>query len=402
MFTLLVLFSSALMAHSAPVRSARDSGSFQLQNGLDAQKLNAQFKSLTASSNCTDGEQACVSSSFAQCVGGAFQLSPCSSGTICAALPLVNSAGTSITCDTAADAAARIAATGATGGLDGSSSGSNSTSPETSSTTVAATTTTKSHQHTGLTSVTSPATTTTSSNFQLRENALAAQKLNAHFATLAISSPCTDGETACIGSFSGTCKNGTFELKACQTGDLCAAFPLTSGNGTQLQCDSQQDAEARFAAAGVTGGITGFLSSPSPESGSSAVSSSMKTKTKGQSTSTKTPNPAVTSGAGSSSSANSSDFHLQNGLDAQKLNAQFPGLTTTSFCIDGQQACVGNSFAQCVSGKYELTPCSGGLICAALPLVNKVGVSVTCDSQSDAEARITATGATGGLTGAST
>lgn len=43
----------------------------------------------------------------------------CAPSLVCAALPLVNSAGTSITCTTSADAATRIAATGATGGLTG-------------------------------------------------------------------------------------------------------------------------------------------------------------------------------------------------------------------------------------------------------------------------------------------
>lgn len=38
----------------------------------------------------------------------------------CAALPLVNSAGTSVTCVSKADALERIAATGAQGGLTGS------------------------------------------------------------------------------------------------------------------------------------------------------------------------------------------------------------------------------------------------------------------------------------------
>ncbi|KAG8740585.1 hypothetical protein FRC10_004122 [Ceratobasidium sp. 414] len=92
---------------------------FKLQNGLDAQKLNKSFASLTANSKCNDGEQACVNGGFAQCVGGKFQVSQCSGGTKCFALPLVNKAGTSLTCDSQADAQARIAATGATGGLQG-------------------------------------------------------------------------------------------------------------------------------------------------------------------------------------------------------------------------------------------------------------------------------------------
>jgi len=83
------------------------SGNFQQQNKLDAQKLNAQFASLTADSSCTEGQEACVQGQFAQCAGGKFMLSSCGSLT-CVALPLVNSAGTSVTCDTQADAEARI------------------------------------------------------------------------------------------------------------------------------------------------------------------------------------------------------------------------------------------------------------------------------------------------------
>ncbi|KAG6852390.1 hypothetical protein C0991_012484 [Blastosporella zonata] len=89
------------------------SGGFQLQNGKDAKALNDKFASLTASSQCTDGDQACVAGGFAQCVGGKFLITQCARGTVCAALPLVNKPGTSIACTTAADRDARIAATGA-------------------------------------------------------------------------------------------------------------------------------------------------------------------------------------------------------------------------------------------------------------------------------------------------
>ncbi|KIK66674.1 hypothetical protein GYMLUDRAFT_37816 [Collybiopsis luxurians FD-317 M1] len=110
---------SVASASASPAAGAASTGSssasgFQLQNGQDAIKLNSQFASLTPSSPCTDGEQACVDGGFAQCVGGSFQITQCSGGTQCFALPLVNKAGTSITCTTQADANARIAATGAT------------------------------------------------------------------------------------------------------------------------------------------------------------------------------------------------------------------------------------------------------------------------------------------------
>jgi hypothetical protein len=112
--------AAAATAAAAPAAAAADAKPFTLQNGKDAQALNAQFASLTASSSCTNGQQACVQGGFAQCVGSTFQITQCAGGTQCFALPLVNSAGTSITCSTEADATARIAATGATGGLTGS------------------------------------------------------------------------------------------------------------------------------------------------------------------------------------------------------------------------------------------------------------------------------------------
>jgi len=92
-------------------------------------------------------------------------------------------------------------------------------------------------------------------------------------------------------------------------------------------------------------------------------------------------------------------FTLQNGKDAQALNKQFQGLSASSSCNDGQQACVKGQLAQCVGGKFVMTPCAATLQCVALPLVNKPGTSITCDTQQDAESRIGNTGATGGLLG---
>ncbi|KAM6496957.1 proline-rich protein [Amanita muscaria] len=111
------------------------------------------------------------------------------------------------------------------------------------------------------------------------------------------------------------------------------------------------------------------------------------------------PAPSPSPSPSSNTDSTSGDFHLQNGKDAQKLNAEFATLTANSPCTDGENACVGSSFAQCVGGKFVTTPCAGGLMCAALPLVNKPGTSITCTTQADANARIAATGATGGLTG---
>jgi hypothetical protein len=106
------------------------------------------------------------------------------------------------------------------------------------------------------------------------------------------------------------------------------------------------------------------------------------------------------SSAGGYKRAASSSFQLQNGKDAQKLNAEFSTLTASSSCTDGDSACIDKGFAQCSGGKFVVTKCAASTICAALPLVNKPGTSITCTTESDALARIKATGATGGLTGA--
>lgn len=124
-FVTLVLSSFAAALPSLKRRG----GSFALQNGIDAINLNNQFQSLTASSPCTSGN-ACVNGEFAQCVNGQYVLTSCGSGLICAALPLVNSAGTSVTCTTQADLNSRIAATGATAnGTSTTGSPSNVTTP---------------------------------------------------------------------------------------------------------------------------------------------------------------------------------------------------------------------------------------------------------------------------------
>jgi hypothetical protein len=101
-----------------------------------------------------------------------------------------------------------------------------------------------------------------------------------------------------------------------------------------VTCDTQADAEARIANTGATGGLNGKRE----------VAMERRAA-----------------------------FTLQNGKDAQAQNAQFQTLTADSPCTDGQQACVQNQFAQCVGGKFEATPCSGGLQCFALPLVDKAG-----------------------------
>ncbi|KAG1859162.1 hypothetical protein C8R48DRAFT_605879, partial [Suillus tomentosus] len=102
------------------------------------------------------------------------------------------------------------------------------------------------------------------------------------------------------------------------------------------------------------------------------------------------------------SNSTSSFSQQQNGLDAQKLNAQFATMTANDSCTSGAQACISSAFAQCIGSSWDLTPCSSGLSCFALPLVTKAGTSLACDTQSDADARFIGAGVQGGVTGNAT
>ncbi|KDR80530.1 hypothetical protein GALMADRAFT_240832 [Galerina marginata CBS 339.88] len=226
------------------------------------------------------------------------------------------------------------------------------------------------------------------SGFKL-SNGQAAQKLNAKFASLTPNSPCTAGENACIGTAFAQCVDGKFVTQTCGAAPLtCAALPLVNSPGTSITCTTLAEAVARIAATGAAGGLTG--------SGSAASNKSMSSDE-----ATIPPvSPKEPAAPAPKAPASGSGFKLQNGKDAQALNAKFASLTANSACTAGENACVDGNFSQCVSGKFVVIGCSATLTCAALPLVNSRGTSITCTTPADALARIQATGATGGLTGA--
>nr|GAT43686.1 predicted protein [Mycena chlorophos] len=128
----LIALALATAASARPAFQRRQASA--LANGQAAIALNQQFASLTTSSSCTTGEDACVNQKFAQCVGGSFVVQACGPGTICAALPLTSGSGTTIACTTQSDLDARIAATGAT------SSGTTTAAADTTSAAAAAST----------------------------------------------------------------------------------------------------------------------------------------------------------------------------------------------------------------------------------------------------------------------
>ncbi|KAI9445995.1 hypothetical protein H4582DRAFT_1804154 [Lactarius indigo] len=191
------------------------------------------------------------------------------------------------------------------------------------------------------------------------QNGLDAQALNKKFESLTPDSSCTDGETACVKGQLGQCVGGKFALVSCSAPLQCVVLPLLNKPGTSVTCDTPEDAVARIDATGATGGLLGKRATVERRAA----------------------------------------FTLQNGLDAQALNRKFQSLTAGSACKDGETACVKGQLAQCVGGKFAISPCAATLQCVALPLVNKPGTSVTCDTAQDAATRIGATGAKGGVLG---
>ncbi|KIP07371.1 hypothetical protein PHLGIDRAFT_422345 [Phlebiopsis gigantea 11061_1 CR5-6] len=95
-------------------------------------------------------------------------------------------------------------------------------------------------------------------------------------------------------------------------------------------------------------------------------------------------------------------FQTTNALAAQKLNAQFASLTLNDTCADGAQACVQGAFSNCIGGKWLAQQCAGGTTCVVLPLVNKEGTAIACDTQDDAILRMTQAGVDASLFGNNT
>jgi len=88
------------------------------QNGECAQKLNNEFKNLTINDKCKSGDKACISGALAECdVNGAWEVSECSAGSQCFAVPNKKKEGANSKCLTEKDALSQIDASGAKGGI---------------------------------------------------------------------------------------------------------------------------------------------------------------------------------------------------------------------------------------------------------------------------------------------
>ncbi|GJE93370.1 hypothetical protein PsYK624_095290 [Phanerochaete sordida] len=118
----------------------------------------------------------------------------------------------------------------------------------------------------------------TASSLQ-QSNALAAQKLNAQFASLKLTDACNAGDQACINGSVALCSNGNWTAEPCAAGEMCVALPLVNAEGTTVTCDTQADALGRMQDAGVDASLTGnnTVASGSPEPSTIAASTSLAT-----------------------------------------------------------------------------------------------------------------------------
>jgi len=228
------------------------------------------------------------------------------------------------------------------------------------------------------------------------QNGKDAIALNDKFKGLTADSSCTPDENACINGQFAKCDNAKFVLMPCGAGTTCVALPLVNSPGTSVTCGTEADKDARIAATGASGGGSSdagpAAASPSAAAALPAASSAAAAAP------APAPAPANNAAPASGAASGAKSFTLQNGKDAQALNAKFVGLTKDSSCTAGENACIGDDFAQCVDGKFVTTPCVGAT-CAALPLVNSAGTSITCTDKTQALQRIQATGAGNSLTG---
>ncbi|RGB34177.1 hypothetical protein C1646_654001 [Rhizophagus diaphanus] len=185
-------------------------------------------------------------------------------------------------------------------------------------------------------------------------NADKAEQLTKEFAKLTKDSPCENNAQACVEDQFAQCVGGKFQLNSCGGGELkCVVLPLVNKPGTSITCSTEADRLARLADAHGGNGDGNNLKTP----------------------------PANGDG-------NLADIRKQNAADAKALQKKFDALKPDDKCNDNDVACVDNKFAQCSGGKFALSDCASGTICAALPLVLKKGTTVACTTEADRDARL--------------
>lgn len=75
--------------------------------------------------------------------------------------------------------------------------------------------------------------------------------------------------------------------------------------------------------------------------------------------------------------------YASNLAQANALNDEFTNLTSSSSCSVGQYSCIDAEYAACTDeGKWDVTGCENGEVCAAMPLNTTSGVQIGCFAKS--------------------
>jgi len=235
---------------------------FALANAQLAQQMNLAALTAQVGGSCpVDGIPSCIGTGVSQCLNNQLlEPQPCGTGTQCVALPDVGQAGTVIACDTVDDAIMRITLAGATGGLTGSDNTTITTPPSSSALASIQGAIPAVPKVPKLISLSPDSSESLASGPTPQQTiATQAQTLNRIFSDLTIGDECDNfGSEYCLsdGSLS-LCDNGFLRTsQPCGAGTTCMALP--GSNSPVVTCDTIADGTARFADAGVTGGLTGF------------------------------------------------------------------------------------------------------------------------------------------------
>ncbi|EIM84694.1 uncharacterized protein STEHIDRAFT_140294 [Stereum hirsutum FP-91666 SS1] len=212
------------------------------------------------------------------------------------------------------------------------------------------------------------------------------------------------------GSDTATATVATSSAASASASASATASDSSAANATSTSAatgtSSNSTSSATSAAASSSSTSTASSSNSTDTSATSAAATSTSTSSSSSNSTSTTTSSASSSSSTSTSSGNSTTGagSLANGEAAQKLNKQFASIdaSANSTCsTDGEVSCAGASFAECANGALVTTACGSGTSCFALPLTSGDGTTVACTTQTDAQDRITATGATGGVDGSS-
>jgi hypothetical protein len=357
---------SILLALALSYTTLTSAQNFRKDNADKAEQLTKEFAKLTRDSPCENNAQACVEDQFAQCVNGKFQLNSCGGGELkCVVLPLVNKAGTSITCSTEADRLARLA------DARGEKPPSN----------------------------------------QVPDQGKVPDQVKVPDQEKGKDGKGKDGKGKDGKGKDGKGKDGKGKDGKGKDGDV----PPGEGKDGKAPGDGKDGKAPGEGKDGKAPGDGKDEKAPGDGKDGKAPGDGKDGKAPGDGKDGKAPGDGkdgdVPPGEGKDGKApgegkdgkvpqdnlksppangdgNLAEIRKQNAADAEALQEKFSKLKPDDKCNDNDVACVDNKFAQCSGGKFALTDCASGTVCAALPLVLKRGTTVACTTEADRDARL--------------